>query len=142
MSLEITSRDVEGIQIVHLKGRLTFGQEDLDFRAELDKLVAAGELRVALNFSDLRKLDTTGLGTLLFALAKLQKAGGKLAVFGLKTSHIELLTEARLETVFELFRDEHDAIDSFFTDRDLHRFDILEFVESENLNRAKPSPRQ
>src|SRR5208337_1035821 len=40
MSLEITSRAVEGIQIVGLKGQLTIGQEDLDFRAELDKLEA------------------------------------------------------------------------------------------------------
>jgi anti-sigma B factor antagonist len=137
MSLEITCRTVDGIQVVDLKGRLTIGQEDLDFRAELDKLVAAGKLRVALNFSDVSKLDTTGLGTLLFALAKLRKASGKLAIFELKTTHIELLTEARLETVFEVFHDEHDAIDSFFPDRNLHRFDILEFVESENSKRAK-----
>src|ERR1035438_7627906 len=118
MSLEIISRAVEGIRIVDLNGQLTLGQEDLDFRAELDKLVAAGELRVALNFSNLRKLDTTGLGTLLFALAKLRKAGGKLVIFKLKTAHIKLLTDARLETVFEVFHDEHDAIDSFFPDRD------------------------
>jgi anti-sigma B factor antagonist len=90
-----------------------------------------------LNFSRLHKLDTTGLGTLLFALAKLRKAGGKLAIFELKTTHIELLTEARLETVFEVFHDEHDAIDSFFPDRGVHRFDILTFVESENPKRAK-----
>jgi anti-sigma B factor antagonist len=140
MSLEITSRDVEGIRIVDLKGHLTIGQEDLDFRAELDKLLTAGKLRVVLNFTDLGKLDTTGLGTLLFALAELRKAGGKLAIFELKTTHIELLIEARLETVFEVFHDEHDAIDSFFPDRDLQGFDILEFVESENSKRAKSLP--
>ena len=140
MSLEIASRAVEGIQILDLRGHLTIGQEDLEFRAELDKLLVAGTLRVALNFTGLRELDTTGLGTLLFALAKLRKAGGKLAIFGLKTTHMELLTEARLETVFEVFHDEHDAIDSFFPDRDLHRFNILEFVEAENLKRAKPLP--
>jgi anti-sigma B factor antagonist len=137
MSLEITSRLVEGIQILDLKGQLTLGQEDLDFRAELDRLVKAGTVRVALNFSDLRRLDTTGLGTLLFVLAKIQKAGGKLAIFELKATHIELLTEARLETVFEVFRDQQDAIDSFFPDRNVNRFDILAFVESEKLNRAK-----
>jgi anti-sigma B factor antagonist len=135
MSLEITSRDVEGIQVVNLDGQLTIGQEDLDFRAELDRLVTAGKLRVALNFSDLRELDSTGLGTLLFALAKLRKAGGKLVIFELRTPHIELLTEARLETVFEVFHDEHEAIDSFFSDRDVNRFDVLEFVEREK--RAK-----
>ena len=76
MSLEIASRLVEGVQILDMKGQLTLGQEDLDFRAELDRLVKGGTVRMALNFSDLRRLDTTGLGTLLFALAKIQKAGG------------------------------------------------------------------
>jgi anti-sigma B factor antagonist len=55
----------------------------------------------------------------------------------LRTTHIELLTQARLETVFEVFDAEQDAIDSFFPDRDVNRFDILEFVGRENLKRAK-----
>jgi anti-sigma B factor antagonist len=126
---------VEGIQVLDLRGQLTLGQEDLDFRAELDQLVQSGKFNVALNFSDLRTLDTTGLGTLFFSLAELQKAGGKLAIFAMKPTHIELLTEARLETVFEVFHDEHDAIDSFFPDRAVKPFDVLEFVESAKLKR-------
>ena len=138
MSLEITRHSTEGIVILDLNGRLTFGQEDLDFRRELDSLVKAGKTRIALNFVDLGKLDTTGLGTLLFALAKLRKAGGNLAIFNVKPAHIELLTEVRLETVFEAFEDEQDAIDSFFPDREVKRFDILEFVESLKLKSMKP----
>ncbi len=39
MSLEITGREQEGIEILNLNEHLTFGQEDLDFRNELDRLV-------------------------------------------------------------------------------------------------------
>jgi anti-sigma B factor antagonist len=138
MSLEVIHKEHEGIEILDLKGRLTFGQEDLDFRTALDRLVKAGKIRVVLNLSDLAKLDTTGLGTLLFALAKLRKAGGNLAIFNVKLSHIELLTEARLEAVFEVFQDEQDAINSFFPSREVKRYDILEFVESKKLKRPKP----
>ena len=138
MSLEITPRSSEGIEILDLNGHLTFGQEDLDFRRELDRLVKAGKTRIALNLGDLRKLDTTGLGTLLFALAKLRKAGGTLAIFNVKPAHLELLTEARLETAFEAFQDEQDAINSFFPDREVKRFDILEFVESQKLKSLNP----
>jgi anti-sigma B factor antagonist len=138
MSLEITPRSTERIEILDLNGHLIFGQEDLDFRRELDRLVKAGKIRIALNLGDLRKLDTTGLGTLLFALAKLRKAGGNLAIFNVKPAHIELLTEARLETVFEAFQDEQDAINSFFPDRKVKRFDILEFVVSQKLKSLKP----
>jgi len=136
MSLEIIHSEREGIEVLDLNGHLTFGPEDLDFRNELDRLVKAGKIRVVLNLSNLHKLDTTGLGTLLFALAKLRKAGGNLAIFNMKRSHIELLTEAHLEAVFEVFQDEQDAINSFFPDREVKRYDILEFVESK-LKRLK-----
>jgi anti-sigma B factor antagonist len=139
MSLEITCRSTDGIEILDLNGQLTFGQGDLDFRRELGGLVKAGNIRIALNFGDLRKLDTTGLGTLLFALAKLRKAGGNLAIFNVKRTHIELLTEARLEAVFEMFQDEQDAINSFFPDREVKRFDILEFIESRNVKSLNPA---
>ena len=138
MSLEITPRRTEGIEILDLNGHLTFGQDDLDFLRELDTLVRAGKIRIVLNLGELRKLDTTGLGTLLFALAKLRKAGGDLAIFNVKPAHIELLTEVGLETVFEAFEDEQDAIDSFFPDREVKRYDILEFVESLKLKSMQP----
>ena len=138
MSLEITHTEREGIQILDLKGQLTLGQEDLDFRADLDRLVAAGKLRVALNLSDLHKLDTTGLGTLLFAQAKLRKEGGNLGVFNLKPSHIELLTATKLEVTFDVFHNEEDAINSFFPDRAVQRYDILQVVQSKILKGPKP----
>jgi anti-sigma B factor antagonist len=137
MTLEIIHTEREGIEILDLKGQLTIGQEDLDFRAELDRLVNAGKIRVALNLSELHKLDTIGLGTLLFALGKLRDVGGNLAIFNIKPTHIELLTEAKLETVFEVFRVEQDAINSFFPDREVNRYDILEFVESKILKHPK-----
>ncbi len=137
MSLEIIHREHEGIEILDLNGHLTFGQEDLDFRTELDRLVKTGNIQVVLNLSNLHKLDTTGLGTLLFALAKLRKAGGNLAIFNMKPFHIQLLTEAKLETVFEVFQGEQDAINSFFPGREVNTYDILEFVESKKLNRPK-----
>ena len=137
MSLEIIHGEREGIEILTLNGHLTLGQEDLDLRQELDRLIAAGKIRVVFNLSDLRELDTTGLGTLLFALAKLRKAGGNLAIFNVKPSHIELLTETKLETVLDLFKEEQDAINSFFPNREVKRYDILEFVESQERTHSK-----
>ncbi|MGD0435146.1 MAG: STAS domain-containing protein [Bryobacteraceae bacterium] len=130
MTLEIVAREQEGITILDLKGPLRFGQEDLEFRSQLLKLCQAGTLRVIVNLRDVTHLDTTGLGTLLFALAKLQKAGGRLAIFNLNKSHIDLVLLARMDAVFEVFKDEQDAINSFFPDRKVPRFDILEFVRS------------
>jgi anti-sigma B factor antagonist len=130
MSLEIKTGEREGIAIVVLDGQLTLGNEDLDFRNELDRLIAAGGNRVILNLTNLRQLDQTGMGTLLSARTRLREAGGNLAVFIVKPSHIELVTEAHLEAVFEVFQDEQDAINSFFPDREIKPYDVLELVRS------------
>jgi anti-sigma B factor antagonist len=131
MSLEIAQREQEGIVIIDLKGHLTLGEGDLDFRSELSELVRSGKSHVVLNLNDVSEMDATGLGTLLFALAKLRKAGGGLALVNLKPWHIELLVETQLATVFEVFKTDQDAINSFFPDREVHRYDILEFVQSQ-----------
>jgi len=130
MTLEIVAREQEGITILDLKGPLRFGEEDLELRDRLSKLCQAGSIRVILNLKEVTHVDTTGLGTLLFALAKLQKAGGRLAIFNLNKSHVDLVLLARMDAVFEVFKDEQDAINSFFPDRKVPRFDILEFVRS------------
>jgi anti-sigma B factor antagonist len=43
---------------------------------------------------------------------------------------MKVLAVAKMGTVFEVFRQVNDAIDSFFPDRCLRRYDILEFVAS------------
>jgi anti-anti-sigma regulatory factor len=50
-----------------LTGQLTFGQEDLDIRTELNRFIAAGKTRVVFNLNHLARLDHAGLGTLLYA---------------------------------------------------------------------------
>jgi anti-sigma B factor antagonist len=35
----------------------------------------------------------------------------------------------KLTTIFEVFNDEQNAINSFFPDREIKRFDILNFVQ-------------
>jgi len=137
MALAIAHRDREGIGILDLDGRLVFGEEDLQFRNEIDKLLRARKNRVVLNLARLAEIDTTGLGTLLFALAKLRKEGGGLALVNLRSSHIELLELTKLETVFEVFDDEQEAINSFFPGREVRRYDILEFVQALRKKKAK-----
>jgi hypothetical protein len=41
-----------------------------------------------------------------------------------------LVTEAHLEAVFEVAHDEQDAINSFFPDREIRRYDVLDLVRS------------
>jgi anti-sigma B factor antagonist len=130
MALTMSERETEGIDVLECKGRLTFGDDDLQFRKEIDQLLQLGKVNLILNLGGVDKIDTTGLASLLFFMLKLRKAKGRLALTNLNPNHLELLVLMKLETVFEVFKDEPDAIDSFFPDREVKHYDILKFVQS------------
>ncbi|MGO4879685.1 MAG: STAS domain-containing protein [Bryobacteraceae bacterium] len=129
MSLHIEQRESEGIVILDLKGPLTSGQGDLELRERLSALHQSGQVNIVLNLKGVTHIDSTGLGTLVFGLARLSKAGGKLALANLNRSHLELFALTKLALAFELFDDEQEAVNSFFPDRAVKRFDILNFVQ-------------
>ena len=60
-----------------------------------------------------------------------KKRGGALKILNLSKRNVELLILTKLTTVFELFMDEQDAINSFFPNRQIRKFDILSFVQQE-----------
>jgi anti-sigma B factor antagonist len=131
MSLEIQQREREGIVILDLKGRLTVGNEVATFRDRVQKLVSSGRTSIILNLQDVDYIDSTGLGALVMSYTSLQRAGGKIKLLNLSRRGIELLVMTKLTTIFEVFDDEQNAINSFFPDREIKRFDILSFVQQQ-----------
>ena len=139
MSLHINERERDGIVILDLKGALTLGHGDLELRDRLPALHQSSKVNIVLNLKDVTEIDSTGLSALVFGLARLRKGGGRLALANLDRSHMELFLLTKLAVAFEFFDDEQDAVNSFFPDRAMKKFDILDFVELENA-RGLPDP--
>jgi anti-anti-sigma factor len=129
LDLQIDQRESDEIVILDLKGRLVQGLEDVALRQRLHALRESGHLNVALNLRDVSDLDTTALGTLIFCSEKFRQAGGRLVLLNLSPSHTELSNTVKLNTAFDIYSDEFAAVNSFFPDRVVPRYDILEFVE-------------
>ena len=128
MPLEIHEREREGIVILELSGRITVGPEASSVRERCTQLAAAGKVNLVLELSGVDFIDSTGLGALVMCATTLRKAGGSVKLVNLNRRNIELLVMTKLATVFEIFNDEQDAINSYFPDRKLKTFDILDFV--------------
>lgn len=139
MHLQIDQRETEGIVILDLKGPLILGPEDVALRQRLQALRESGHLNVALNLRDVSDLDTSALGTLIFCSEKFRQAGGRLVLLNLSPSHTELSNTVKLNTVFDIYQDEVAAVNSFFPDRVVPRYDILEFVEELERRQAPDS---
>jgi len=129
MSLEIHQRQREGITILGLKGRITAGPEAAELREKAAALNAAGVRSLVLDMQGVDYIDSTGLGTLVMCATSLRKNGGNVKLLNLNRRNIELLVMTKLATVFEIFTDEQDAVNSYFPDRKLKTFDILDFVQ-------------
>jgi anti-sigma B factor antagonist len=54
----------------------------------------------------------------------------------LNRRNVELLALTRLHTVFEVFAEEQDAVNSFFPGREIKRFDILAFVKNQQQHES------
>ena len=122
--LEIESREKEGVRILDLSGKLTVGGAS-ELREKVSAETAAGYLQQLLNLKDVEYIDSTGLGTMVICFMAVQKAGGVLKLVNLNRRNLELVLLTKLSTVFQIFNEEQEAINSFFPDREIKHFDIL-----------------
>ncbi|HSB15716.1 MAG TPA: STAS domain-containing protein [Bryobacteraceae bacterium] len=134
MRLEIEQREKEGVVVLDVKGGLVVGDPASALRDKLRQLLADERHNVVLNLAGVDYIDSTGLGAMVVCFTSLRKAGGKLALLNLNRRQIELLVLTKLSTVFEIFDDEQAAVNSFFPDREIRRFDILSFVQQQQDN--------
>jgi anti-sigma B factor antagonist len=126
--MEIAEREIEGVLVLDLAGRLVAGDDTAVLRERLQALADAGKSQVLLNFAGVSYIDSTGLGAMVFCHTKFKDAGLALKMVGLNDQQTELMVITKLATVFEIYAAEREAIDSFFPNREQHRFDILDFV--------------
>jgi anti-sigma B factor antagonist len=128
MALEIGEHEREGVTILALKGRITVG-EVTPVREKITQLLAAGHNQIVLDLENVDYIDSSGLGNLVISYTQVKKAGGALKLLHLNKRNVELLALTRLHTIFEVFGEETDAVNSFFPDREIKHFDILSFVQ-------------
>ncbi len=113
MALKMTNREVDGVSVVALDGRIVLGEESNALREKVKSLIAEGKTKVVLNMANITFIDSAGLGTLVAAhhSAKSQGAALKLAHLGSKFQ--EVLQITKLLTVFDVYNSEAEAVASF-----------------------------
>jgi anti-sigma B factor antagonist len=113
MALTIASREVNGVTVLDLSGRITLGEGSVQLRDAIRGLISKGQKNILLNLGDVNYIDSSGLGELVsaFTTAKNQQAEVKLLKLTKKVH--DLLQLTKLYTVFDIKDDEAGAIASF-----------------------------
>jgi anti-sigma B factor antagonist len=104
------------VVVLNLQGDIRLGESNIELHNILRALVEKGERRILLNLADVSYIDSSGLGELVAGFSTLQKNGGELKILKLAGRVRELMVLTKLLTVFDVFENEQEAVDSFRDD--------------------------
>ena len=110
MPLKIINRDVDGVSVLVLDGRVVFGEATSSVRDHVKTLLAAGKKKVVLNMEKVTFIDSTGLGMLVGIRQSAKTAGAQLRLSNVEARYSELLKMTQLWPLFEVSPTEADAI--------------------------------
>ena len=113
MTIATTTRDVNGVTIVDIKGRVVLAEESAALRELVANLVGKGQRKILLNFVDVNYMDSSGLGSLVSSLVRVRMYDGELKLLNLRERVHEIMQVTKLNTVFEIMDDEAVAVNSF-----------------------------
>jgi anti-sigma B factor antagonist len=111
--MKASNRQVDGITVVDLSGRITLGEGSVVLRDTVRDLLAKGEKRLLLNLGNVTYIDSSGIGELVSAFTTVRNQGGELKLLNLTKKVHDLLQITKLYTVFDVKDDEAAAISSF-----------------------------
>jgi anti-sigma B factor antagonist len=113
MNMTTSNRQVGGVTIVDISGRIVLGEESAAMRDMICDLLSKGHKQILLNLGAVDYIDSMGLGSLVGAFATVRKQGGELKLLNLPDKVADLMQMTKLYTVFEIANDEAAGVKSF-----------------------------
>lgn len=113
MNIRTSTRQVGGVTIVDISGRIVLGEESASLRDLIRDLLSKGRKQILLNLGAVDYIDSAGLGSLVGAYASARKQGGELKLLDLPDKIVDVMQITKLYTVFDILKDEAAGVKSF-----------------------------
>jgi anti-sigma B factor antagonist len=113
VKMTTSTRQVGGVTIVDISGRIELGEGSAALRDLISDLLSKGRNKILLNLGDVDYIDSNGLGTLVRAFTSVRKQEGELKLLKLTNKVQDLMQITRLYTVFDIMNDEAEGVKSF-----------------------------
>jgi len=113
VTMKASSRQVNGVTIVDMSGRITLGEGSVVLRDTIRDLLGKGQKKILLNLGNVTYIDSSGIGELVSAFTSVRNQGGELKLLNLTKKVHDLLQITKLYTVFDIKDDETAAVGAF-----------------------------
>jgi anti-sigma B factor antagonist len=108
----MSQREVDGVTVVALDGRIVLGEESNALREKVKRLVAEGKKKIVLNVNNITFIDSAGLGTLVSSHHTAKKEGASVRLCHLDNKFQQVLQITKLLTVLYISNTEAEAVAS------------------------------
>jgi len=113
MNMMISTRQVGGVMILAIGGRIVLREESASVRDVIRSLLNNGHKQILFNLDHVDYIETIGLGSLIGAFTTVRKQGGELKPLNLPEKFADVMQITKLYTVFDIINDEAVAVKSF-----------------------------
>jgi anti-sigma B factor antagonist len=110
MALKITVRDVDGVSVVALEGRIGVVEEADSLRRHVKELLTGGKKKLVLNMGAVGMMGSTGVGALVSLHHSAVATGASLRLCNLTSMLSQVLQITCLLTIFNISPTEDDAV--------------------------------
>ncbi len=108
--MEMAAHIRDGVEVIKLKGDLVLGEPVDQLQAMVDEFHAGGMDDFVLDLSEVRMIDSSGLGIIVRMMATLRKSQGSLKLVNPQAQAMQLFKTVGLATSFEIYPDEAAAV--------------------------------
>ena len=113
MNMTTSTRQVGGVTIVDISGKIVLGEESAALRDLVCDLLDKSHKQILFNLGDADYIDSSGLGSLVGAFTSVRKQNGELKLLNLTNKVHDILQITKLYTVFDVANSEAEALKSF-----------------------------
>ncbi len=110
--MEISARQFDGYVILDVSGDIDLAHSPQMRKALLGEIKEKKVPKVFLNLKSVRYMDSSGIASLVEGLRASRDIGSRLILYSLSTHVREVMHLSRLQTIFEIFDDEQQALGS------------------------------
>jgi len=113
MNMTTKIRQVGGVTIVDIGGRIVLGEESAALRDLVFGLLSKEHKQILFNLAEVDYIDSAGLGALVGAFTSARKQKGELKLLNLTNKVHDVMQITKLYTVFDIMDDETEGVKSF-----------------------------
>ncbi len=111
--MELDVHEARGVTVLALQGRITMGEGDIALREAVSDLLETGTRNIIIDLGKITFIDSFGIGQLIGCYVTVTDQGGLLKLCELSSRMSSILQITKLNTVFEIYPSEAEAMDSF-----------------------------